>query len=91
VHERLEGYFGKTVFSQPAAFTFGNLTPTPPDIRNDGIRTFDLSLFKDFAPLERLRMQFRAEALKPSKRSLSSRPPVRVKMVDNPIDYGVIG
>ncbi len=63
VDERLEAYFDKTVFSQPAAFTFGNLTPTLPDIRNDGLRNFDLSLFKDFAPLERLRIQFRAEAL----------------------------
>ena len=63
VDQRLEGYFDKTVFSQPAAFTFGSLNPTLPDIRNDGIRNFDLSLFKDFAPLERLRIQFRAEAL----------------------------
>ena len=29
----------------------------------DGIRNFDLSLFKVFAPLERLRVQFRVEAL----------------------------
>ncbi len=63
VHERLGKYFDTLVFSQPAAFSFGNLTATLPDIRNDGIRNFDLSLFKVFAPVERLRVQFRVEAL----------------------------
>ncbi|MBI3680103.1 MAG: TonB-dependent receptor [Acidobacteria bacterium] len=63
VHERLSAYFDKSVFSQPAAFTFGNMSPRVADIRNDGIRNWDLSVFKDFALRERLRMQFRAEFL----------------------------
>ena len=63
VHERLNRYFDTSVFSQPLPFTFGNVSATLPDIRNDGIRNFDLSLFKTFAPYERLRVQFRAEAL----------------------------
>ena len=33
------------------------------DIRNDGIRNFDLSMFKEFNPVERVRVQFRAEFL----------------------------
>jgi hypothetical protein len=45
------------------AFTFGNLSPRLPDVRNDGVRNFDISLFKDFNMTERLRLQFRAEAL----------------------------
>jgi len=63
VHERLNRYFDTSVFSQPAPFTFGNVSPTLPDIRNDGVRNFDLSLFKEFRPLERLGVQFRVEAL----------------------------
>ncbi len=62
VHDRLSKYFDTSVYSQPAPFTFGNVGPTV-NIRNDGIKTFDLSLFKEFAPLERLRVQFRVEAL----------------------------
>ncbi|MEK7409064.1 MAG: TonB-dependent receptor [Acidobacteriota bacterium] len=61
VHERLNAYFDKTVFSQPPPFAFGNLAERLPDIRDDGIRNFDLSIFKEFAPREQLRVQFRAE------------------------------
>jgi hypothetical protein len=62
VDERLNRYFDTSVYSQPPAFTFGNVGPTV-NVRNDGIRSFDLSLFKQFAPVERLRIQFRVEAL----------------------------
>lgn len=63
VDQRLDAYFDKSVFSQPPPYTFGNLSPYLPDIRNDGMRNFDLSLFKEFKPRERVRMQFRAEFL----------------------------
>ncbi|MGH9839865.1 MAG: TonB-dependent receptor domain-containing protein [Blastocatellia bacterium] len=63
VHERLNKYFDTSVYSQPAPFTFGNVSATLPDIRNDGIKNFDLSLFKEFQPLERMAVQFRVEAL----------------------------
>jgi hypothetical protein len=62
VHERLNRYFDTIVYTQPAAFTFGNVGPTV-NLRNDGIKNFDLSLFKQFAPTERLRVQFIVEAL----------------------------
>ncbi|MDX2039891.1 MAG: TonB-dependent receptor [Acidobacteriota bacterium] len=62
VDERLNRYFDTSVYSQPAAFTFGNVGPTV-NIRNDGIKSFDLSLFKQFRPLERMAVQFRVEAL----------------------------
>ena len=63
VHERLDRYFDTSVFSQPAPFTFGNLGERLPDVRTDGVRNFDLSLFKEFKPTERLRAQFRTEWL----------------------------
>ncbi len=63
VQDRLLGFFDKTVFSQPTNFTFGNMGPRVSDIRNDGIFNWDLSVFKNFRIVERLSMQFRAEAL----------------------------
>jgi hypothetical protein len=63
VQDRLNAYFDKSVYSQPAAFTFGNMTPREPEIRTDGIFNWDLSVFKNFKVTERLGVQFRAEAL----------------------------
>jgi hypothetical protein len=61
VQDRLNQYFDTGVFSQPAPFTFGNHSPYSPDIRNDGVRNWDLSLLKDFYVTERVTTQFRAE------------------------------
>lgn len=63
VHERLGRYLDTSVYTQPAPFTFGNLGERLPDIRNDGMRNFDLSVFKEFAVAEKIRAQFRAEFL----------------------------
>lgn len=62
VVERLEEYFDTSVFSQPPPFTFGNVR-TLPDVLSPGTRSFDLSLFKEFRPTERIRAQFRGEFL----------------------------
>jgi hypothetical protein len=59
---RLNEYFNTSVFSQPAPFTFGNVGPSLPTVRAPGIENFDLSLFKNFHPLENLTVQFHAEA-----------------------------
>jgi len=61
VQDRLGRYFDTSVFNQPAPFTFGNHSVYSPDIRSDGMRNWDLSLFKEFQITERVRSQFRAE------------------------------
>jgi len=62
VVERLEKYFDTSVFSQPAAFTFGNVS-TLSDVRSHATQNFDLSLFKEFRMVERVTAQFRGELL----------------------------
>ena len=62
MHDRLNRYFDTSVFSQPAAFTFGNTQPTSPDLRSPSIRNWDLSIFKEWRVLERATLQFRTEA-----------------------------
>ncbi len=59
---RLSEYFNTSVFSQPAPFTFGTTGRTLPDVRGPGIANYDFSLFKDFKLVERVALQFRAEA-----------------------------
>jgi len=61
--QRLERWFNTSVFSQPEPFTFGTAGTRITNLRADGIRNFDLSLFKEFRPLERVQIQFRLEAL----------------------------
>ncbi|MFB3827707.1 MAG: TonB-dependent receptor domain-containing protein [Bryobacteraceae bacterium] len=62
IHQRLGRYFDTSVFSQPAAFTFGNTQPSSPDLRSPGAHNWDLSLFKEFGLREGWLLQFRAEA-----------------------------
>jgi hypothetical protein len=51
------------VFSQPAAYTFGNTSRTLPDVRVPGTNNTDLSVFKNtfFGPEGRLNLQYRLE------------------------------
>jgi len=43
---RLARWFNTSVFSAPAAFTFGNTSRTLPDARNHGINSWDAGFFK---------------------------------------------
>jgi hypothetical protein len=61
--DRLTRWFDTSVFSQPAAFTFGTASARIHDIRAHGTRNFDLSLFKAFQAHEKLKVQFRMETL----------------------------
>ena len=53
VEDRLSRYFDTTVYSQPAAFTFGNEPIFSPLLRAPPLRNFDLSIFKTFERAQR--------------------------------------
>lgn len=59
---RLNGYLNASAFSQPAPFTFGNAPRTLSNVRGPGYHNIDFSMFKNFHPTERMRVQFRVEA-----------------------------
>jgi hypothetical protein len=59
---RLQRWFNTAVFSQPAAFSFGNAGATFPLLRTDAVRNLDISLFKHFTLGSRVRLQARVEA-----------------------------
>jgi len=61
VHDRLNRYFDTGVFSQPAPFTLGNVGGYLSDLRTPYTNNTDLSLFKEFFPTEKVRVQFRSE------------------------------
>jgi hypothetical protein len=46
-HGRLSQWFNTSVFSQPAAFTFGNTSRTLPDVRDAGTNNMDIGLVKN--------------------------------------------
>jgi hypothetical protein len=62
VKDRLLRYFDIAQFTAPAPFTFGSAGRTLPDVRGPGLKNIDFSLFKNFALIERVSLQFRAES-----------------------------
>lgn len=58
---RLNGWFNTACFQQPAAFTFGDVSRTMPNLRSDGLSNWDFALFKNFGG-ERVKVQLRGEA-----------------------------
>src|SRR5579883_767148 len=62
VDDRINGWLNPAAFSEAPAFTFGNLSRFI-DARGPGLFNWDLSIFKTFSIRERIRAQFRAEAL----------------------------
>ena len=59
---RIDGWLNPAAFSQAPLFSFGNITPFLSD-RGPGLFNWDVSAFKTFSIRERLKAQFRAEAL----------------------------
>ena len=62
IRSRLNRYFDTTAFSQPAAYTLGNTPAYISYLRAPGTVNTDLSIFKQFSPVEGFLVQFRAEA-----------------------------
>jgi hypothetical protein len=86
VEDRLGRYFDTSVYSQPAAFQFGNEPIFSPLLRAHGVRNFDLSLFKTFPIRGRMTAQFRVEALNAFNRVQFSAPNTSVTSTS----FGVI-
>ena len=74
ISERLNRAFDTSVYSQPAAFTFGNEQIFSPVLRAHGVQNFDLSLFKNFEFPRNVTAQFRIEALNAFNRVQFSAP-----------------
>jgi Carboxypeptidase regulatory-like domain/TonB-dependent Receptor Plug Domain len=55
-------WFNTSVFSTPAAYTFGSTPRTFNSVRSDKTQTIDLSLHKNVKITERMALQIRAEA-----------------------------
>ena len=60
---RLNEWFNTVGFTSPAAYTYGNVGRTLPDVRNDGINNLDAGFFKNnpFGRENRFNLQFRGE------------------------------
>ncbi len=59
--EKLAQWFDTSKFTQPPAFTFGNASRTLPNVRGDGSRNFDFSLFRQFRIREGRHVELRGE------------------------------
>jgi hypothetical protein len=62
IQQNLTRAFDTTAFAVPAAFTYGNSSRTAPDLRTHGTNNFDVSLFKYFLIVERVKAQLRFES-----------------------------
>ena len=60
--KNIDHWFDITQFRQPAPFTYGSLARTMTAVRQDGATQLDFSVFKSFSVVERMRVEFRAEA-----------------------------
>jgi hypothetical protein len=61
-NQNVDRWFNTAAFAQPAPYTFGNLGRTVNKVRQSAAHNVDFSLFKNFQPVERVRVEFRAEA-----------------------------
>jgi hypothetical protein len=59
--DRVNEWFNTAAFQQPPAFTFGNASRFLSTPRGPGLQNVDFGLSKNFQPVERLTIQFRAE------------------------------
>ena len=77
VDDRIYGWLNPAAFSSAPAYTFGN-TSRFLDARGPGLFNFDFSIFKTFSIRERIKAQFRAEALNATNSPYFSTPNTNV-------------
>ena len=58
----IQEWFNTEAFVNPPNWTFGNVSPTLPNVRTPGVRNIDLSLSKMTTIRERVKLQIRGEA-----------------------------
>lgn len=85
--ERLSRWFDTSAFTLPAAFSFGNVARTLPDVRSHGIANYDFTIFKKTQITERTGVEFRAEIFNLFNRVQFG---YAGRAMGNP-DFGVIG
>jgi hypothetical protein len=73
LESRLGGYFNNAAFSTAQQYTFGNVSRTLP-LRGPGQVNWDASLFKSVTVKEKLKAQFRLEALNLTNTPLFAAP-----------------
>jgi hypothetical protein len=74
----IDRWFDTRQIVAPAPFTRGTLGRTIHSVRADNARNLDFSLFKMFRPVERVTVQFRAEAFNLTNTPIFSQPNVTV-------------
>lgn len=62
VESRLNKYFNTADFSQPATYTYGNMSSTSGYLRSPGYRNLDASLMKSFNMVRESKLELHAEA-----------------------------
>jgi len=60
--QQIAQWFDITQFTIPAAFTYGNVSRTLPDVRGPGLSNWDMSLVKNTTIREHLTVELRGEA-----------------------------
>lgn len=61
IGDRLNNYFNQAAFTNTPNYAFGTVGRFLPNVRQVGTHNLDFSLFKNFRPIEKVNMQFRAE------------------------------
>jgi len=87
IGDRLNEYFVQSVFTQTPNYQFGNVGRFLPNVRQPGQHNLDFSLFKNFRPVEKMNLQFRAEAFNFTNSPVWSAPGTTVS---SPATFGIV-
>ena len=77
----------QSVFYQTPNYQFGNVGRFLPNVRQPGAHNLDFSLFKNFHPVEKMNLQFRAEAFNLTNSPVWAAPGTNVAA---PSTFGIV-